>query len=326
MNNNGFVIRNKLITTPISKIVKQIKSELVNGKLKDIHIRHNEIRCTCPFHKRGMEENPSCNIYTGEDKEDLKTGQFHCFTCGAKGYFDYFVAGCFDEKIEFGREWLCERYGDTFVVKDLNLPPIDLNMINNKNTDNKFNSQLTENMLNEFQSWHPYLETRKLTKEVCEKFEIKYDPKTQCIVFPVRDEKGKLKLLTRRSVNSKKFIIDKDIDKPVYLLHYLIKNNIKEAYVCESQFNSLTLWTHGLPGIALFGTGTTNQYKILNNSPIRTYHLLFDGDDAGDKAIDRFLQNIRKDVIVNIYHLPRGKDVNDLSYEELEALICNNYK
>ena len=50
---------------------------------------------------------------------------------------------------------------------------------------------------------------------------------------------------------------------------------------------------------------------------------MFDGDSAGDKGISNFLKNIRKDVIVNIIRLPRGKDINDLSYDEVESLIQN---
>ena len=36
------------------------------------------------------------------------------------------------------------------------------------------------------------MKKRKLTDEVIKKFDIKYDPQTKCIVFPVRDELGKL--------------------------------------------------------------------------------------------------------------------------------------
>ena len=48
-------------------------------------------------------------------------------------------------------------------------------------------------------------------------------------------------MLTRRSVNNKTFIIDSKKQKPVYLLYYLKKRDIKEAYICESQINALTL-------------------------------------------------------------------------------------
>lgn len=79
-----------------------------------------------------------------------------------------------------------------------------------------------------------------------------------------------------------------------------------------------------MPGIALFGTGAKHQYDLLNQSNIRVYNLMFDGDKAGDNGIREFLKNIRKDVIVNIIKVPRGKDVNDLTYDELESLIAND--
>ena len=91
-------------------------------------------------------------------------------------------------------------------------------------------------------------------------------------------------------------------------------------YVCESQINALTLWSWGYPAIALFGTGSSHQYDILNKSGIRNYILCFDGDAAGLKGKDRFLQNIRKDVLVSYVPIPMGKDVNDLTKEQFESL------
>lgn len=119
---------------------------------------------------------------------------------------------------------------------------------------------------------------------------------------------------------SKMFRIDADKQKPVYLLNHLKKNNISTAYVCESQINCLYLWSLGYPAIALFGTGSQQQYQILNRSGIEHYYLCFDGDQAGDNGIKRFLANIKPSVLVDIYVLPRGKDMNDLSAEEISAL------
>ena len=48
---------------------------------------------------------------------------------------------------------------------------------------------------------------------------------------------------------------------------------------------------------------------------------MFDGDEAGDKGIEKFIKNIRKDVIINIIKLPRGKDVNDLTKDEFNVLL-----
>ena len=37
-------------------------------------------------------------------------------------------------------------------------------------------------------------------------------------------------------------------------------------------------------------------------------------------AIERFKKNIRKDCFIDVIKLPRGKDVNDLSFEEFMGL------
>ena len=309
------IIDNKTISTPIIEILKEIKNSLTNGKLASLKVKNDNIVVNCPVHKNGLENTPSCNVYIGKDTKDLHTGDFHCFTCGSKGPFYHFVAECFDADDEWAKEWLLENYADGIIEYEMDLPEIDLNPVNHRNEG------ISESSINGLQDFHPYMLERKLTKEVCKQFEVKYDPKGKCLVFPVRDETGKLVMLTRRSVENKRFVIDAEKDKPVYLLYYLIKKNIQEAYVFESQINCLTAWTHGFPGIALFGTGSHHQYDILNKSNIRVYNLVFDGDDAGDKGIQKFLKNIRKDVIVNIVKVPRGKDFNDLTYEEAEKLI-----
>mgnify|MGYP003317035844 CR=1 FL=1 len=127
-------------------------------------------------------------------------------------------------------------------------------------------------------------------------------------------------MITSRSTVDKRFYIEKDKDKPVYLLNFIKEDNISTVYVCESQINALTLWSYGYPAIALFGTGSSYQYEILNRSPIRNYILCFDGDEAGDKGRARFMKNIRNDVLVSYKKIPFGKDVNDLSKEEFDKL------
>ena len=75
---------------------------------------------------------------------------------------------------------------------------------------------------------------RHLSKEVVDRFQIGYDKRIQAITFPVYDEKGKLVMVTKRSVLSKRFYIPSGVDKPVYLLNEAIKNNLTTVYVTES--------------------------------------------------------------------------------------------
>ncbi len=314
---NNLIIDNHIIKKDIRSILDLAKSQITNGKLKTIKYNDvDNVTITCPYHNDGLENNPSCSIYTG-NSEKLQWGNCHCFTCGFSGPLWHFIAECFDKSDKFGKDWLKKYFTESIVSEesgfedDIVLPTRKKKTLEKEKKDIKLSS---------FQKWHPYMEKRKLTKEICERFNVKYDPKTECIVFPVYDEKGKLVFLTRRSVNSKQFIIDKDTEKPVYLLNEIIKNNIKEVYVCESQINCLTLWGWGYPAIALFGTGTNYQYDILNNTDILVYHLCLDGDSAGYSGIKRFIKNIKKSCFIDIVRIPIGKDVNDLTKDQFLKL------
>ena len=312
------IIDNHIIDTPIETILNQLKKELTNGKLSQIEKKGDNFSVTCPHHKLGKESRPSAYVYCGSDP-NIEYGYYHCFTCGEQGSLWHFVAECFDKDDNFGKKWLLNRFGDTFVESTIKFPDFELfqkNEVVQKNATQEIN----ETLLDSYQSWHPYMAKRKLSREVCEKFKIKYDPQGEHIVFPCWDVNDNLVMCTRRSVHTKQFLIPKDVEKPVYLLNVVKRNNINEVTICESQINCLTLWGWGIPSCALFGTGTTHQYEILNKSGIKHYYLCFDGDDAGDKGIRRFLKNIRKDVFVDIILMTRGKDINDLTQEEFDKL------
>lgn len=316
---NELVIDNHVIKKDIKAILTELKKYVSPGKLKSVSNEKNDnIRVTCPVHKNGQENKPSCDIYIG-DYPDITWGTVHCFACGFKGQLYDFVAECCDKPDYWGKKWLKDNFteyvldGSDVIIDE----PINLNVPTTKK------EYIDEKVLEGYQNWHPYLQKRKLTKEVCERFGVKYDPKTECVVFPVRDYKGNLSFLTRRSVNSKVFIIDKDINKEVYLLDEIIKNNIKEVYVCESQINCLTLWSWGYPAIALLGTGTAYQYDLLNKSGILQYNLCFDGDEAGRKGAERFMKNMGT-CFINVVNIPENKDVNDLTKEEFENLVITN--
>lgn len=317
----ALIIGNKSISTPLWDIIMDIKRQLTNGKLKIIRMQGaNNIRLTCPHHKNGLEKDADCCVYIGDTvkgrdgKIVVDYGWMDCFACGEKGPFWHFVAECFDKTDEWAKKWLIDNYSDGIVEYIQELEPITL-------IKGDSSVILEDNILDQFQDYHPYMTERKLTKDVIKEFEIKYNPLNKCLVFPVRDERGRLIMFTQRSVENKKFIIDADKQKPVYLLYHLKKNNVKEAFVCESQINALTCQSYGLPGIALFGTGAANQYNILNKCGIRHYILCFDGDAAGRKGVQKFLENIRKDVLITIIDIPDGKDVNDLSKEEFFHLL-----
>jgi len=305
-------VGNKIIIASIYDILVKLRAEKNNSILRDIIDRQDNVTITCPFHKDGKENRPSCNIYQGTQK-NIPVGTVSCFTCHYTNNFFGFIGDCFDEDENFGKEWLRTRFDTAFVEESFKLPEIVLD-------DKKYELREDESDLKNYVGYHDYMWKRKLTKDVVDKFGVGYDKKMNAITFPVYDDKHRYVMTTKRSTVNKNFYIPKLIKKPVYLLYYILENNITDVYVCESQINTLYLYTMGLNAIGLFGTGSYDQYALLRKSGIRSYHIALDGDKAGKKGTLRLIQNLPKDCFVDIVELPDGKDANDLSKDEFLSL------
>lgn len=305
-----FKIGNKLITASMYDILSKLKED--TGFPVILQKKSDSVAISCPFHSGGREEHPSCFVH--DDYNSDRHGIFNCFACHESGTIINIIAQCFEKDVVFATEWLNDNFADVFVEELLELEEISFN----NSIKVKY---LDESILDEYSYFHPYVFNRGISEEVVRKFRVGCTPDGQYITFPCWDEHDKLIGIFKRSTTSKEFIIPKNIDKPIYLLNFILKENIDSVYVVESQFNALTLWTWGYPAICLFGTGTKSQYDILNKSGIRNYKLCFDGDSAGDKGRDRFMKYIKSDSIVDIINIPRGKDVNDLTKDFFDTLL-----
>ena len=313
------IVGNKaIVNVDVMTILHDIKASLTNGKLEDIKIKSGNISVTCPHHSNGREKHASC--YINLKNQDVTYAYFHCFSCGSSGTFVEFVAECFDISKRKAEQWLLSHYDYIDLVDNedkLYIPKFELK----KEAKQTF---LDDSILDKFQPYHPYMTRRKLTNDIIKKFEIKYDPASKCIVFPVRDMYGRLKFLTRRSVEGKSFYIDSGSDKSdIYALDkVLAEEDHRTVYVTESQINCLTLWSWGYKAIALLGAGTTDaQMERLNSTDILHYVLCYDPDPAGLKGEKRFEKMINKHVFVDVVHLPQGKDINDLTKDEFSMLL-----
>ncbi len=312
------IIDNYVINKPIEEILTLLKLSLTNGKLKDIENKGDNILVTCPHHDGGHEKTPACNIYVGNDTK-LPYGYFNCFVCGEKGSFLKFVAECFDAPESYAKAWLLENFGGELIAKNLFMgEPIVLNR--NKG----IKKHLDESILDQYQTWNPYLAKRKLSREICELFKVRYDPKYRQVIFPAYDIKGNLVMLTKRSIDTKSFYLDKDVEKPVYCLDYVMKNNIKTVLITEGPFDCLTGWEYGFPTIATFGKISDYQIEQINKSCINIIYAAFDNDAAGRSFLETLKRKLTKRIIVIETKFPVGrKDVNDLSKEELQEIIKN---
>ena len=312
------IIDNYVINKPIEEILTLLKLSLTNGKLKDIENKGDDILVTCPHHDGGHEKTPACNIYIGNDTK-LPYGYFNCFVCGEKGSFLKFVAECFDAPESYAKAWLLKNFGGELIAKNLFMgEPIVLNR--NKGVK----KHLDESILDQYQTWNPYLAKRKLSREICELFKVRYDPKYRQVIFPAYDMNGNLVMLAKRSIDVKSFYLDKDVEKPVYCLDYVMKNNIKTVLITEGPFDCLTGWEYGFPTIATFGKISDYQIEQINKSCINIIYAAFDNDAAGRSFLETLKRKLTERIIIIETKFPAWrKDLNDLTKEELQEIIKN---
>ena len=309
------VIDNQVIKVDLMDILYDIKRK--TDKVQFFKLSGSGIQVQCPFHADGHEKHGSC--YINLTNEEIDYGTFHCFTCSEKGGFGKFVGACFNRDPKFGDKWLLENYSDG----ELATPSDTLEKIVIEPKVKQEKTYLDESILDMFESYHPYMTQRHLDKNTIRDFEIKYDPESKSIVFPVRDIDDKLVGFTKRSVEGKKFYIDKGFDKSnVYLLNKA--KNCKQVIVCESQLDALLAWQYGFPAVALFGAGTPyEQIKTLKDTEIIHFVLMYDNDKAGRKGAEKFKRLMKNKFITDIV-MPKGKDINDLTREEFVSILNHN--
>ena len=312
------IVDNKIIETPIKDILDRVKAQadiLNNGKLKYIDYKATEAMVTCPKHKGGQENRSSCGVLL-VDKGNIPAGTAHCFACGYKARLNRFIADCLDISYGQATRWLLSSSKYSLLENHREVDFIDVG----RETSSNSYPIITSDELMRYEYIHPYMFQRKLSVDVIKKYEVGYDPLTNCLTFPVYVD-GECVFVARRKVNSKKFIMPEISPKPIYGLDYI--NECDDVIVCESVINALTAISYGHKAIALFGTGSEYQLDVLKNSDIRGFTLCFDGDMAGYNAERRFKKYMGNIKLIRTMRMPKGKDANDLDRETFENFYSN---
>ncbi len=310
-------VDNYIIETPLIDILYHLRDMLNNGKLKDIIDKGDELQVTCPNdeHDGGCEQHPDNHINLKDDG-GVPYGVFNCFACGTHGDFVKFVALCMSASYGEAKSWLIKAYGK------LSYPKMSLGESIKFYKPIEKKRHLNPAMLDELQTWHPYLAERHLDRQICEKFKVRYDPATQQIVFPIFDEKGNLLMAPRRSVTSKSFMMDKDAEKPLYGLNVIQKNDIKSCLWVEGPIDMLSCWSHGIPAIASLGSPSEGQIQQVNRSCLTEIVLACDNDPAGQAFNDELSKKLSMRILRKPLFWPPGKkDANDLSDDDWDDLI-----
>ena len=316
----------------LTELISQLRANGINliQKHKD---GPTHIQICCPYHANGMERRPSAGLRKSD-------GIFHCFACNETHSLSEVISHCFgqDDDVvgKFGWQWLLRNFATVQIEerKDVDLD------FSRHSTDSVFRISdrngsgvcdrgvpfVTEQELDKYRYFHPYMYKRGLTDEIIELFDIGYDASTKSITFPVKDINGNCLFIARRSVVSKFFNYPEGVEKPLYGLYELLKfqynkGGIQEVIVCESMLDALSFWTVGKYAVALNGVESELQIKQLKELPCRKIILATDSDEKGMLARQRIRKKIGNRKLITEYIFPKGrKDANECTKEELLSL------
>lgn len=301
---------------------------------------------TCPIHNGGSEKKPSCGVLLHDQYKGGKrtpAGFFHCFTCNFAKPLPEAITEILKTRgvSKSGFDWLKENVpGFDGEVSEFDyLIPQELSQsIQSKFAIDYINTQVSkdtvafvpEQELASYRMTVPYMYQRGLTDELIERYDIGYDANfippgrkkpMPCITFPVKDIKGNTLFLCRRSIAGKFFHYPQGVEKSVYGL-YELPAGVKSVLVCESCFNALTATRYGYPAVALLGTGTSYEINQLKQLGVQEFVLCLDGDEAGQRGIEKLKRALKSVAIVWTIKMPVDRDVNDCTKEEFDALYA----
>lgn len=314
---SSLVVDNYIIDTPLPTIVERLKL-LTDHKLKDVHVTASEIILTCvnAAHNNAEESHPDAHINLNPDKAGY--GIYHCFACDIATDFIGFLALFFESSRDYAKNWLITNYGQK--CKDTIQIDTDIILRPYKRTTHPI--VLDESELLQYQTWTPYFSQRRLSRQTAEKFNLRYDPINRQVIFPIYDNFNQLIMLAKRSIDTKIFYMTQGVEKPVYCLDYINKNNISTAVICEGPFDCLTAYEYGYAAIATLGNISDFQIEQINKSCIKHLYLCMDNDTTGKKMTTFLNKKLSPRILRTIVSFPRGKkDINDLTKAEFDFCI-----
>jgi len=313
------------------------------GKITAFRDRAKDIQITCPYTHYRYDEATGRTYPYKERRPSLGISVeppyfYNCFSCGAKGTVEFLVADILGISPLEAFRWLSRRYeydeDDRRKISTKKIP--DYEELFPKERRLK---EYPDSYFDAFRTIHPYTLERGFTKEIAIKYEIGFDKIQQRVVFPIRNENGRIVGLIGRSI---------DPENPVKYLVYnwnyetgeiegfdrgqvIYRNKAEErkpaVLVVESGLDVAWADQNGLcelvDVVAILGSkATETQAKKLSRYEEVISGL--DNDFAGEQGRDRLMTLLYGQVKFSVITYPEGKkDLGDCTKEEMIDLVQN---
>lgn len=246
--------------------------------IKIDHVRKDEIWAKCPAHKARMgqvDRHASWSV-------NMKTGGHKCFSCGWKGPFITLVKWMQSTDDEKAREWIRQMGG---------FKHLRARMKGETGYEEPVPDRVTEADMALFvppPAWA--LEEKDVSADACKQYGVKWDPKNNRWVFPIRDPYTQ-ELRGWQEKNSKVFI---NYPEHMSKADCLFGTEIffgPRMIIVESPIDAVHIWTYlndsyGFP-LASLGVNLSQEqvsYVIEHSAQVIW---AFDNDKAGFQEAER---------------------------------------
>lgn len=286
-------------------------------------------KACCPFHG---EKTPSFTVYPKENR-------FHCFGCKETGdVIDYIQKReGFSNSLD-AMKYLADRH-------NIILEGIDEESIKRKKASIEKVRREYKPFYQERDEAIEYLISRKISKEVTEKFAIGYNKKNHAVTIPFKNAYGELvgmsaRFLSEDAPNKYKNSSETEIFKKSELLYGLDvcrKEIQQQIYIVEGYFDVLAMYEFGIGRSVAYCSQslTDGQAKLISNYITKEtkIYLIPDKDATGQNFIKKNIKTLRiyNRNGISIIDLPDGcKDINDFlitggKFEDLTIQTCEMF-
>lgn len=273
-----------------------------------------------------------CPIHQGEGQStfhvSLAKNVFNCFSCKARGNVLDFVAAMEKCSVRDAglklKEWFA--ISDEPTAAPAKTKPADSSggVGETKAAHNKsLNFQLKS-----VDSSHPYLSERGISQETAESFGVGfYSGKGSMngrVVIPIHNKQGELVAYSGRAIDGSepRYKLPAGFHKSLELFN-LHRTTEPEVILVEGFFDCMKVHQAGFPTVALMGSSLSEAQENLLAAKFERVVVMLDGDEAGRQATAEILARLASRMWVRAVMVPDGKQPDQLTSEELKALLAD---
>ena len=300
------------LASPVPGNVFACMDELGLRQMRQID---DEIMAMCPMHeaRTGKPDNhPSFSVHAEE-------GYFNCFSCGYKGPFVRMVKDILEVEWADAVLWVRARGSIDRVKRKLGMGYVDSIQSGPVDTSLQYNEASLALFVDPPQ-WA--LDKRNISLEAAQFYGVRWDPKNDAWITPIRDPSGKM--MGWQEKNERYFRNKpRDVAKSSTLFGLDVFEPGTRMVIVESPLDAPRLYTAGVDGgVAAFGSGISQNQIDLAIEFAGSVVFALDADRAGDKQHE-YLRNyfMRRGFpckFMNYSHVPADvTDVGEMTDEEI---------